>query len=349
MKKTNRMLSDREISDFCDQLAMILKSGISLSEGLGMMLEDAQSEDEKRLLEPLKEDLEQTGIFWEALQNAKLFPKYMVQMVKIGEQTGHLDDVMVSLSLHYDLSDSIRQSIRSAVLYPAMMFLLMLIIVTVLLTNVMPIFNQVFLQLGTQLSGVSRVLLNLGQIIKRYMIVLSAIAAVLVVVGVCLYRIPKARTACRNSITRIPFVRRLCDALFLFRFSSGMTLALSSGMAPEDSLDMVEELTGQDPEAVRKMQLCREKLQNGEDFCQALCQAGIFSGIHSRMAAIGQKTGSMEQVMQTISRNSQEDFNQKVSHMLGLIEPTLVVVLSLIVGIILMSVMFPLLGILSGM
>ena len=348
MKKANSMLSDRELSDFCDQLAMILESGISLSEGLDMILEDAQSEEEKKIMEDLKNGLEQSGIFCDALQEAGVFPSYMVEMVRIGEETGHLDDVMQSLTEHYDRSDSIHQSIRSAIFYPAMMFCMMILIVVILLTNVMPIFNQVFLQMGTELTGVSRVLLNVGSVIKNYAVVLVCIAAVLAAAAAVVARWSKARAWFIRVISGIPSVRRMYDTLFQFRFTSGMTLALSSGMDMENALDMIKKLTD-DPVSVQRLDRCKELMDAGKDLPQALNETKILTGVYSRMTAIGQKTGTMEHVMSQIALGSQEEFDQKTSRMLALIEPTLVIVLSVIVGIILMSVMFPLLGILSGM
>lgn len=347
MGKTRKAFSDRELSDFCSQLSMIMNAGISLTEGLYMMGEDAEDPLETKTLKTLQEELENTGAFCEALGNAEVFPDYMIRMVRLGEQSGHLDDVMVALAEHYDREDALSSSIRSAVSYPLVMLAMMALIVIVLLTRVMPIFNQVFLQLGTELSGLSRGLMNLGVGIRRYAAVLIGVAAGLVIFGFLLHRSRKGRAFFSHLGRRIPWVRKFYDRISLCRFSSGMSLALSSGLNPEYALELTRDLTD-DPEFGKRLDHCREQIGTGEDFSRVLQGAGILTGVYARMAAIGEKTGTMSETMGKISRDCQEQLDQKVAGALALIEPTLVVVLSVIVGAILMSVMFPLLSIMSA-
>lgn len=95
-------------------------------------------------------------------------PAYLLQMVKIAEETGTLDEVMQALSDHYAREDAIMHSIRSAVAYPAVMAGMMIAVIIILLVKVMPIFNQVFIQLGTEMTGISRGLMNVGTVLNRY-------------------------------------------------------------------------------------------------------------------------------------------------------------------------------------
>ena len=94
-------LSNPELSAFSSQLSLILRSGISALEGISIMLEDASSEEEKAILNALSENLQETGSLNEALEQTQLFPAYMTRMVRIGEETGTLDDVMAALRGEY--------------------------------------------------------------------------------------------------------------------------------------------------------------------------------------------------------------------------------------------------------
>ena len=348
MGKTMKKFSNRELSDFSGQLAMILNAGMSLTEGLTMMEEDAEKAEEKQILTALLQGIEESGSFAQALEQALVFPDYMVKMVNLGQESGHLDDVMMALSDHYDREDSLSKGIRSAVAYPIMLLAMMAIIVVVLLTRVMPIFNQVFLQLGTELSGFSRGLMNLGQGIRSYGAVLGALIAVLVITGVWMGRSRQGKEVFHRLGRKIPWIRNVYDRVSVCRFSSGMALALSSGLNPEYALELVEDLI-QTPDFKSRLIKCREALGQGEDFSQVLLHAGIFTGVYARMAAIAEKTGSMPETMDRIARDAQEQLDQKISGALAMIEPTLVVLLSIVVGAILMSVMFPLLGIMSSL
>lgn len=114
-------LSNSELSVFCNQMALILRSGISSAEGLFLMQEDCPSQQGKGLLQSLSRHMEETGFFFIALQKTELFPEYMCNMVEIGEQSGRLDDVMTALSDHCRRQEEISKSIKSAVTYPFIM------------------------------------------------------------------------------------------------------------------------------------------------------------------------------------------------------------------------------------
>ena len=174
-----KVLSNKELSTFCSQMALILRSGISSTEGLSIMLEDAPQEEGQQILKTVLEQIEQTGCLWTSLEEARVFPKYLCDMVEIGEQAGRLDDVMSALAAHYEREDAISKNIKSAVTYPLVMIVMMLAVVLVLITKVMPIFEQVFEQLGTGLTGISRSVMGFGQVLNRYALVFIVIAVFL--------------------------------------------------------------------------------------------------------------------------------------------------------------------------
>ena len=171
-------LSNNELSMFCGQMSMILHSGISSTEGLSLMAEDSP-EQGKELLESLISNMEETGIFHQSIRDTKVFPEYMCNMIQIGEESGRLDEVMSALSEHYEQQETISRSIKNAITYPFIMITMMLAVILVLIVKVMPVFNQVYEQLGTGLTGVSKNILNLGILMNRYAFVLVLLAGVL--------------------------------------------------------------------------------------------------------------------------------------------------------------------------
>lgn len=339
--------TNMELSSFCGQVALILKSGISSMEGLTIMLEDASSSDEREILNALLENVQETGSFYQALESVKIYPSYMLHMVQIGEETGTLDEVMESLKNHYEREDSISKSIRNSITYPMIMTGMMAIVIVVLLVKVMPIFNQVFIQLGTEMTGFSRMLMNIGTAINRY-----SIALILILVIIALFIFYGTHTASGKSLFlslgyKLKFTRNVYEEIAACRFASGMALTLSSGLNPERSMELVTSLND-DPVFQKKIDLCQGKIDEGDDLSQALFTSGMFTGVYARMASIGSKTGAMDQVMEQIAELYQDDIDTRMNNILAVLEPTLVIVLSLIVGVILLSVMLPLMGIMSS-
>lgn len=339
--------SNLELSSFCGQIALILKSGISSMEGLTIMLEDASSSDEKSILEALLANMQETGSLYQALESLDIYPSYMLHMTQIGEETGTLDEVMQSLQNHYEREDSINKSIRNSITYPMIMTGMMAVVIIVLLVKVMPIFNQVFIQLGTEMTGFSRMLMNIGTAINRY-----SIAFILILAAVAAFIFYGTRTASgknvfRNMGYKLKFTRAIYEEIAACRFASGMALTLSSGLNPERSMELVNSLND-DPVFQKKIDQCQSEVDNGNDLSQALFTSGMFTGVYARMASIGSKTGSMDQVMEQIAELYQDDIDTRMNNILAVLEPTLVIFLSLIVGVILLSVMLPLMGIMSS-
>lgn len=336
-----------ELSSFCGQIALILKAGISSLEGLTIMLEDAASSEEKEVLEALLASMQETGSLYQAMESTGLYPSYMLHMVQIGEETGTLDAVMESLQNHYEREDSIRKSIRNSITYPMVMVAMMALVIIVLLVKVMPIFNQVFIQLGTEMTGVSRTLMNAGNVINRYAVVI--ILLLVAIAGLIFYgtRTVSGRRMFQTIGYKLKITRDIYEEIAACRFASGMALTLSSGLNPDRSMELVTSLND-DPVFQEKINLCLEKIHEGEDLSEALFHSGMFTGVYARMASIGSKTGSMDQVMEQIAGLYQDDIDTRMNNLLAVLEPTLVVALSLIVGVILLSVMLPLMGIMSS-
>ncbi len=343
-----KTLGNSELSYFCGQMSMIIRAGISSIEGLYMMGDDSEAtEEEKKLYADIKKELEAGGYLHSALESTGVFPPYMVNMTRIGEETGTLDNVMDALRRHYAREEEIRQSIKQAVTYPIVMAGMILVVILVLLLQVMPVFRQVFRQLGSEMTGFAGVLFNVGDIIRRYSIVFVVILVALLVLAAICIRTERGRKAGLAFLSGFSFFKRLRNDISTSRFADGLALALRSGFSPDFGIEMVSEII-EDKAFSKKIDVCKEKLTDGAPFDEALKESGILSGVPARMMTIGNRTGSADAVMEQISDISQKKIDTSISNALGTIEPVLIVLLSLVIGAILMSVMFPLLGIVSS-
>lgn len=347
-QQTFTPLSSMEVSAFCSQMAMILRSGIFIMEGISIMLEDTMDPEERALLVQVDRTLQETGIFHEALRGTGAFPEYMLQMVRIGEETGKLDDVLTALSVYYDREASIAQNIKNAVTYPLIMVFMMLLVILVLVTKVMPIFDQIFRQLGNEMTGFSKAVLDLGTAINRYSAMLAVLVILLAAAALYFGKSQKGRRQFRSFAVHISFIRPFMEKLEACRFANGMSLTLSSGMSPEECIKLTSGLIGEEGFS-RKLDICREAIENGLELGEAFTKAEIFTGVYSRMASIGDRTGALDETMQEIADRYQEEIDLRFTRIITALEPALVIILSLVVGMILLSVMLPLMGIMSSL
>ena len=345
--KSQRLLSNAEIASFCSQTAMILNAGITPYEGMSILMQDTKDEKGKALVNTIIESLGQGETFYKALGETDVFPDYVLHMVELGEQSGNLDNVMQSLAAYYEHEDMIADSIKSAVRYPLIMIGMMLLVIYVLLTKVLPIFNQVFEQLGSEMSGVSASLLSLGNTLNRYGIVILAIIVVVFIVYFLGFKTRKGKAFTTNFLNEFALTKGFYEKVAAGRFASGLAMTIASGLDTYSSLDLVSVIV-EHKKTKEKIAVCKKCIKEGFNLSEALEKADIFSSLYSRMVAVGFRTGSIDQVMGKIAEDYEKDTEKKLSEIIATLEPTLVIILSVIVGLILLSVILPLMGIMTS-
>ena len=341
-------LNDRELSTFCSQMAMMLSAGISAVEALGILREGLEHPDAQKILEQVSQSLEAGESLFASLSAPPgAFPAYFLDMVDMGERAGQLDTVFSSLASYYDRQDTLSQNIRSAVTYPLVMTAMMLAVVLVLILQVMPIFSQVYSQLGAEMNRFSAGILRLGTWLGRYSLVLLILAAVLVLVLVYLFKTRSGRRRWTVLARHLPGIRSIYEATALSRFADGMSLTLRSGLDTDESLELAGKLT-ESPELRQKIDACRRQTAQGADLGAAFRENGIFSGIYGKMVSVGILSGALDTVLAQVAAQYAEDALNRMGRAVSRLEPTLVAVLSVLVGMILLSVMLPLMGIMSN-
>lgn len=341
------VLTNGEIAAFCAQIAMIMKSGISVSEGVGIMAEDMKNPQGREIMRGLQERVELGEPLNAAMRSVGVFPGYVVNMTEIGETAGRLDEVMDSLYAYYEREEAVAKSIRSAVTYPLIMIVMMVLVIVVLIVKVMPVFNQVFLQLGSELTGFSRGVMNLGTAIGQYAYVIIGVIAAIIVIYLIMRGTEGGRKTLQHWNASFFATKKLSAKIASGRFASAMSLMLASGLDTDQSLDMAGRLV--DNDAVRqRIAACKGYIAEGSNFSEALVRADVFSGVYARMVNVGFKTGSVDTVMRKLADRYEEEVDASVGNVISVLEPTLVAILSIIVGMILLSVMLPLMGIMSS-
>lgn len=343
MKKT---LSNEELFHFCEQFYILLHSGISCAEGLQLLYEDSQHPDSKEIFQQLITSFEETGSLAQSLKNAKLFPDSMISFIKAGEETGCLDEVMKSLSERYEQEIAISKTLKSAVTYPLLMLFMMGIVIVILLSRVLPVFQQVFRQMGLEMNQLSNGLLKIGTAFSRYSTVVLCVIMLVIFACIFLYFTEKGRTFFRQMAQRLPYLKNISVSIDYSRLTQAMAMAMHSGLDHNTSLEMSLELV-QNPLIKEKAQKALSLLEEGSLLEEALSQSELFQGMNARLITVGLHAGAADEVMQKLSQRYQEDCLGMTESVISVLEPSIVILFSVLVGLVLLSVMLPLLGILS--
>lgn len=341
-----KVYSYQELSKFCLQVAILQKAGVPLDEGLSIMAEDAGSKEERELLIFLAKETEMGEPIFAAIKKTKAFPSNVVQMAKLGWQTGTLDQVMEALSVYYEKEFFMMQNVKNALTYPTIMITMLLVILFVLFTKVMPIFEDVYNQLGANLSPVSLSAIRLGGILSGGALMAGMVLALAVaVIYICALSGTKLRVV--ETIVNC-FKRKSKIALLIAnrRFTAVLAVTLRIGMELSGGFELAEELV-ENSRIQEKLKACSARLEAGADYYDAMKSTGLFNGFHIQMIKVGDRSGCLDQVMNSISEDYEHQADISVDNMISRIEPAIVAVLAISVGLILLSVMLPLVGVLS--
>jgi len=339
MSQKNKLLSEAEISAFCQQVGMVIKAGLPTYYGISILRDEASDERTKAFLTTIYEPMEKGVTLGAALAETDVFPEYMVDMICLGEETGRLEEVLDALATYYEREADIKASIRHAVTYPLIMSLMMLVVIVVIITQVVPVFSQIYEELGSSLTGTALLLMNISNVLNKYMLWFIVGFAILLI-----FAFAFSKTAVGKTI----FQRQpLSMSISASRFANCMYLALSSGLDTDRSLEMAEKLID-NPYMLEKIKMCKTHIKHGEGFVKSLLLSGIFSKIYSSIITIGYKTGSIDDVMKNISVAYEEETDERLRQFISLLEPTLIIILSFFIGLILISFLLPLLGIMAS-
>ena len=334
-----KLLGNLEIAAFCDQLAMVIAAGLPAYEGISILLEDAEDPETKKILAAIYEPLESGSTFYDALAASGIFPDYMLHMVEIGEMSGKLEEVLKSLSNYYQREESIRTGIRSAVTYPLIMVVIMIAVILVLIAKVLPVFNQIYEELGTSLTGFALSMMHFSEALNTYFVIILASSVLLLLAAFLFSRTKSFQTFIQG--------RRFAMDTAASRFANCMFLALSSGLDTTQGLELALRLVN-NPHMAKRIQHCKDRMDSGSGFLDAILASGIFNRTYSSLLTIGFRTGSMDSIMDQISQKYEEETDNEINRFLSLLEPSLVIFLSVLIGLILISFLLPLVGIMSS-
>ncbi len=348
--KKTILLTSEELSSFCDQIALMLESGMTLRDGIDMLAEDEEKTGaKKRIYTQMQEVVGETGSLYIAMkENEQDWPHYMVEMVGIGEETGRLEDIMRNLSDYYLREGRIRSAASSAISYPLILGIMMVVIIAVLLWKVLPVFRRVLSTLGVDESSAGVNLMNIGSIAGWVILGIVAVLVLIILVIMLLMKTGKREQVLNFLRNRIPKVRDVSHLLSASRIAGMLGMMLSGGFPIENALDMAANAL-EDEDSIKKVETIREDMTDGTSFADAMSKSNLFEDFYNRVLKIGAASGHEPQVMVRIAEVYEERVEDELNRLISLIEPVLVMLLSIVIGATLLSMILPMAGVMGSL
>lgn len=336
----------KDLTFLLTQLSTYIKSGIPLADSIKILEDQTKSKKKKDLFKRISYELNTGANFSEALaRQGNVFPKLLINMLKASELTGNLTESLDDMAAYYKTADSNRKQIISALTYPSVVLVVSMIVLTFLLLFVVPQFVNIFNQLGAKLPGITKFLINVSIFVKNNIIKLVLALAAIIIIQIVMYKnIKQFRYVIQYIAMHIPVIKDVLIYNEVVMFTKTFSSLIKHDVFITDSIEMLGKITNNEiykdiiKEAVTN-------LSTGAGLSRAFENKWAFPRIAYEMLVTGEKTGRLGPMMENVAIYYEEEQKNLVQRLKSLIEPVMIIVLAVIVGVILMAIFIPMFSI----
>ena len=345
-----KMLESAALSTFCGSMATMIAAGIQVDEATLMLAENREGSRFQAVCRELYQHVTAGDRLSDAMEKARAFPRYAIDMIRAGERAGHLEEVLRNLEIYYDEEDRLFAKLRSSVGYPAALLCIMSVILAFTVIIILPIFVDVYENMAGSLVSGSFSSVGISAIIGWVALVVMVVLAVVALVLVAMTGTMSGRASVMNLLSRLPQTRQAMYQLALSRFTSALATLVSSGIAEEEAMSRAIETVDRPRlrQRLKRALASMGDVDNPLSLVQAISEYRIFEPIYTRMLAVGMRSGNADETLTRLSSAFFDDAVVRIDRSFDNIEPLLAALLTVAVGATLLAVMLPLIGIMSS-
>lgn len=345
-----KMLESSALSAFCESMALMLSAGIQLDEAVHMLGDNMHNTPFKHACTEVYRGLSKGETLSTALEVSGAFPTYAVDMISVGEKAGRLEAVLRALASYYDEEARLFSKIRTAIGHPAALLCVMTLILAFTVFAILPVFTNVYRSFSGDIAAGSFDIMSVSTVIGYAALAITVVLTLFALIAWSSTGSEAGRERVLGWLCHVPATRQAMYQLALSRFTSAIAIYTASGVNSDEA--MREAL-----ETVEHGKL-RKKVQNAYDamisptsarsMAQAISEFGVFEPVYARMLLVGSRAGSLDAVLERLSDTFFDDAISQIDNAVDGIEPALAAFITVAIGVTLVSVMLPLIGIMGS-
>lgn len=341
-------VSNKEIVIFSRQIATLFEAQVSALRVFRLLADEAENSLLRRTLTEIADDIQGGSSISAALErHPDIFSPFYVNMVKAGEESGKLDNSFNFLADYLDRTYEVMSKARNALIYPAFVISTFIAVMVLMLTLVIPRITEIIVSSGQEIPIYTQIVIFLSSFLTDYIVFILVFLAAL---GIGLWRFKRTATGRRafdEFKLAIPYVGTLFEKLYLSRIADNLSTMLASGISMVQALEITSEVV--DNEVYKEILVNSiADVKAGKSFSDALAEYPEIPGVLSQMAKVGEETGNLGSILETLAKFYRREVNTAVDTLIDLIEPAMIVLLGLGVGTLLAAVLMPIYNISAG-
>ena len=330
-----------EIVIFSRQLATMVDSGIPLVQALDILCEQIEKPVFKSILSKIKDDIETGSSLSDALaRHPAVFSTLYVNMVRAGESSGALDDILDRLASYLEKTNTLQRKVKSSLVYPVVVITMAMLITLVMLLKVIPTFKGIFSMLGGELPMPTRILIFVSDTIRQMFIYVASGIAVMVFALKKYARTSQGKENFDRMLLNMPVLGPLFRKVAVAKFTRTFATLVKSGVPILVSLEIVGKTSG-NAVIEKAVESVRSGIKEGENIADPLAKSGAFPPMVVRMIKVGEQTGELEKMLTKIADFYEDQVDAAVSGLTSLIEPLIIGFLGIVIGGIVIAMFLP--------
>ncbi len=335
-------IKDKELMIVTKQLASMLASGLPLDEALNIIAEQAESKKMGEILYDIKLSVESGASISQAMKKHKeVFPPMYINMVHAGEQTGNLDGVLKRLSDMMEKHLALKRKIKGALIYPTMVTIVAVGVIALILTFVIPTFASMYASSGMQLPLPTQIVINISMFMKHYFLyILVALILFIVALRISYKKVYGVRKAIDRILLSLPIFGILAKKGSIANFTTILSSLSASGIDILDALEISAKTAG-NVIIEETLTEVKEMVRKGDNLSFAMATVGEFPDMVIQMVSVGEETGTLDDMMEKISKYYEDEVDDAVKNLTSMIEPLIIVVLGGVIGFLVVSMYLP--------
>lgn len=339
-----RKPSSRDLSIFCRQFVSMTKAGVTIIDAMRMLVEQTENKTLKKAAEALRASLEKGESLASSMkEHPKIFPGILNSMVAAGEASGSLDVAMERMSTQFEKTAKNQGMVKKAMIYPMVVGVVAIAVIVVMLVIVIPSYSQMFEDLNTELPAITQMVLGASNFLKaRWMVIVAVVAAA--VVGIKVYLSTEEGKRMFSKLQfMIPGVKNLVIKSASANMARTLGTLISAGVPLVEAVDIVAN-TMQNVLIREALLNAKDQIMIGVPLSDPLRECGLFPPMVYHMIRIGEEAGTTEEMLTKLADYFDEEVELAVQSLMAAMEPMIIVVLAAIVGVMVISILLPMMS-----
>ncbi|MDO8552397.1 MAG: type II secretion system F family protein [bacterium] len=330
------------------QITTLFEAQVSALRAFQLLASEARTPKLAEKLNAIANDIQSGSSISTALSHhGDVFTPFYVNMVRAGEESGKLDETFAFLADYLDRNYEITQKARNALIYPAFVMSTFIIVMILMMTLVIPNLSKMLADVGQNIPIYTKIVIAMSEFVSKYILLLIILLVFLAIFVVRYSRTDAGRVALSKARMKVPYLGNVYQKLFLSRLADNLSTMLKSGIQILRGIEITGTVVG-DPVYENVLKSVSADVKGGLPVSEAFRKHKEIPGIVVAMIKIGEETGNMGSILDTMAKFYRREVNNSIDTLVGLIEPLMIVMLALGVGVLLSAVLLPIYNIASG-